>query len=121
MPDHAIGTLEESLWTGDAARYRELVDGRCVMVLPSAPFIRSGTEAIDAVSETPRWSGVTFSKQRSAQASDDLVVIAYHARGERGGASGYEAYCTSTWHRFPGQEWRVVQHQQLPPIVASAT
>lgn len=121
MPDHAIWTLEESLWTGDAAHYRELVDDLCVMVLPTAPFILGGTEAVDAVSDTPRWSRVQFSQQRSAQASDALISIAYHAHAERDGADGYEAYCTTTWHRAPGQEWRVVQHQQLPPIIAGAS
>ncbi|MES2712313.1 MAG: nuclear transport factor 2 family protein [Pseudomonadota bacterium] len=120
MAEDAIWTLEESLWTGDAQRYHELVGDDCVMVLPAAPFIMSGEEAIEAVASTPRWSGVRFSEERSAQPREDVVVIAYRATAEREGADAYEAYCTTTWHRVSDQDWRVVQHQQLPPITAGA-
>ena len=120
MPEDAIWTLEESLWTGDAARYQELVNDACVMVLPAAPFILSGAEAVEAVSDTPRWSRVQFSEQRSAQPRDDLIVIAYSAHAERNSGAAYDAYCTTTWYRTSSGAWRVVQHQQLPPITAGA-
>ncbi|MBR0656743.1 nuclear transport factor 2 family protein [Plastoroseomonas arctica] len=120
MDDAQIWDLEESLWTGGAERYQELVDEACVMVLPSDPFIMTGQQAIDAVSETPRWSQVRFSGQQTVHPEGDLVVIAYHAAAQRKGADDYQAYCTTTWQRRPNEEWRVVQHQQTPPITAGA-
>ena len=100
--------------------YQELVDEACVMVLTTAPFILSGGEAIGAVSDTPRWSRVQFSEERSAQPRDDAVVIAYRASAERDGGDAYAAYSTTARHRASGEVFRVVQHQQLPPITADA-
>jgi hypothetical protein len=120
MDDNKVWELEESLWTGGAERYHELVSDDCVMVLPSAPFIMTGEQAVDAVSNTPQWSDVSLDDRQTVSLKDDVVVIAYHATGKRDGADDYEAYCTTTWQRKSEDEWRVVQHQQTPPIVAGA-
>ena len=53
MEDNRIWAFEESLWTGDAAHYRELIDDECVMVLPEQPFVLSASQAIEAVADTP--------------------------------------------------------------------
>ena len=44
-------------------------------------------------------------------------MIAYHAKATRE-AETYEAHCTSTYRRLEHEVWRVVQHQQTPPLVA---
>jgi hypothetical protein len=116
MDDPRIWDFEKSLWTGGADRYRELVDDQCVMVLPTSPWVFSGAEAIEAVSDTPRWSEVTFSEQRVIRPEEGLIVIAYHARASRDGGEAYEAYCTSTLRRLAHEQWRVVSHQQTPPL-----
>lgn len=121
MDDAQIWTLEESLWTGGPERYRELVGDACVMVLPTAPFVFTGQQAIEAVSDTPRWSEVAFGDQQVMQPQDGVVVIAYHVKAKREGADAYEAYCTTTWQRSDPDEWHVVQHQQTPPIAAGAS
>ncbi|GAA0657670.1 hypothetical protein GCM10009102_02280 [Sphingomonas insulae] len=116
MEDNRIWAFEESLWTGNADHYRELIDDACVMVLPEEPFVLSSTQAIEAVADTPRWSTVTFSEQQVMRPQEGLITIAYRAEAEREGRSGYVAYCTTTMRRLEHDVWRVVQHQQTPPL-----
>lgn len=119
VDDDRVWSFEKSLWVGDAGHYRELVDDECLMVLPQPPFVLGGVQAIEAVANTPRWSSVAISDGRIARPQEGLIVIAYHARAERD-VETFEAHCTSTYRRLGPQEWRVVQHQQTPPIVVSA-
>ena len=114
MEDERIWAFEESLWTGDADHYRDRIDEHSVMALPSAPFILTGTQAVAAVADTPRWTAVTFSDQQVARPQEGLIVIAYQARAEREGEA-YEAYCTTTMRMRGHDDWLVVQHSQLPP------
>lgn len=116
MDDNRIWDFEQSLWTGDAAHYRELIDDECVMVLPEQPFVLAGRQAIEAVADTPRWSDVRFSEQQVMRPQEGLVAIAYKAEASREGATGYVAYCTTTMRRLEHDVWRVVQHQQTPPL-----
>ena len=121
MEDNRIWEFEESLWTGGADVYRELVDDECVMVLPEQPFVFKAQAAIDAVSSTPRWSKVSFSEQQVMRPQEGLIAIAYKADATRDGEE-YVAYCTTTMRRLEHDVWRVVQHQQtLPPVAGSAT
>ncbi len=116
MDDNRIWQFEESLWTGDAEQYRALIDDECVMVLPEHPFVFTGAQAIAAVSDTPRWTGVTFSEQQVMRPQEGLIAIAYKAEATREGATGYTAHCTTTMRRLSHEEWRVVQHQQTPAL-----
>ena len=119
MEDSRVWTFEESLWTGDADNYRKLIDDECVMVLPELPYVFTGKQAIEAVVNTPRWSKVTFSAQQVMRPQEGLIVIAYKAAASREGSSGdYEASCTTTMRRLGHDEWRVVQHQQTPPMAS---
>ncbi len=115
--DGRIWEFEESLWTGDAAHYHELIDAECVMVVPAPPFVMKGEQAIEAVSHTPRWETVEFSGKQVVRPQEGLIVIAYKAKATRSGSDSYTAYCTTTLRRLAHDEWRVVQHQQtLQPI-----
>ena len=116
MEDNRIWEFEKSLWTGDAETYRDLIDDACVMVLPEQPFVFSASQAIEAVADTPRWSDVAFSEQQVMRPQEGLITIAYKAEANRDGASGYVAYCTTTMRRVEHDVWRVVQHQQTPPL-----
>ena len=118
MDDDRVWAFEESLWTADAEHYRKSIDDECLMVLPAPPFVFSGEQSIKAVSETPRWSRVELSERRVSRPQEGLIVVAYRARAEREGSGGYEAHCTSTYRRLEHEEWRVVQHQQTPPLTA---
>jgi hypothetical protein len=120
MDDDRIWTFEESLWTADAEHYRESIDDECLMVLPAPPFVTSGQQAVQAVSETPRWSKVELSERQVARPQEGLIVIAYKARAERDGVPPYEAHCTSTYRRLSHESWKVVQHQQTPPLISSS-
>lgn len=120
MDDDRVWSFEKSLWTGGADHYRELVDEECLMVLPQPPFVLSGSQAIEAVADTPRWSEVEIAKGRIARPQEGLIVIAYHAKASRDGET-YEAHCTSTYRRLEHDKWRVVQHQQTPPLTSSAS
>ncbi|MBB6226711.1 DUF4440 domain-containing protein [Polymorphobacter multimanifer] len=116
MEDGRIWEFEESLWTGDAAHYHELIDEECVMVVPAPPFVVKGEQAIEAVSHTPRWETVEFSEQQIVRPQEGLIVIAYKVKAARANSDDYTAFCTTTMRRLAHDEWRVVQHQQtLPP------
>lgn len=119
MDDDRVWAFEKSLWTGDAAHYRELVDDECVMVLPQPPFVYQGADAIAAVADTPRWEDVEIGEGRIMRPQEGLIVIAYNAKAQRG-EERYEANCTSTMRRLSHDEWRVVQHQQTPPLRSTA-
>jgi hypothetical protein len=115
VDDNRVWSFEKSLWTCDADHYRELVDDECLMVLPQPPFVLSGAQAIEAVASTPRWSDIEISDERISRPQEGLIVIAYQARASRDGET-YEAHCTSTYRRLEHEVWRVVQHQQTPPL-----
>lgn len=115
MDDNRVWSFEESLWTADAAHYRECIDDECLMVLPEPPYVMSGQQAIEAVTDTPRWSEVTFSERQVARPQEGLIVIAYKAEASKDGER-YTAHCTSTYRRLEHEVWRVVQHQQTPPL-----
>lgn len=118
MDDARVWQMEESLWTGSAAHYRELIDAACLMVLPEPPHVLPGQAAIAAVSNTPRWAKVVLSQQHITRPQDGLIVLAYHAQAHQaGGEKAYQAHCTSTYRRLAHAVWRVVQHQQTPPLV----
>ncbi|MFN3944694.1 MAG: DUF4440 domain-containing protein [Allosphingosinicella sp.] len=116
MDDERVWRFEESLWIGGEDVYRSAVDADCLMVVPADPFVLRGEAAIAAVSGTPRWTKVELSRRQVARPEEGLIVVAYHARAEREGEAGYEAWCTSTYRRLGHEDWRVVQHQQLPKL-----
>lgn len=120
MDDNRVWHFEESLWTGDADQYRAMIDRECVMVLPEHPFVLTGSQAVETVADTPRWSGVTFSEQQIMRPQEGLIAIAYKVEASRDGSTGYVAHCTTTMRRLEHEEWRVVQHQQTPAMNTSA-
>ena len=115
MDDGRVWAFEENLWKGGADVYRESIDEACLMVVPAPPFVMTGQQAIDAVTDTPRWDKVTFSDEQIARPEEGLIVVAYQIDAERDGDAPFNAYCTSTYRRLSHEEWRVVQHQQMIP------
>lgn len=118
MDDERIWSFEASLWTADPERYRESIDSACLMVLPAAPHVFSGEDAIRAVQDTPRWSRVDMRDRRVARPQEGLVVIAYSVTAEREGTAPYAAHCTTVMRRLAHDDWKIVQHQQTPPLAA---
>ena len=116
MDDGRIWGSEESLWLADAEHYRATIDDECLMVLPAPPFVMTGSQAVEAVASTPRWASADLSERRVSRPQEGLIVIAYKVRAEREGITPYEAHCTTTYRRLSHEEWRVVQHQQTPPL-----
>ncbi len=115
MEDQRVWAFEESLWTADATRYRESIDDACLMVLPKPPYVMSGSQAIEAVSATPRWSAVELTERQVTRPQEGMIVVAYRAMARKADGEAYEAHCTSTYRRLSHEDWRVVQHQQTPP------
>jgi hypothetical protein len=119
MEDDRVRDFETALWVGGEDVYRRSIDPDCLMVVPAAPFVMSGSEAIEAVSQTPRWESVEFDDLRIGRPQEGLIVLAYGVRASRG-EQAYRAYCTSTYRRIAHEQWQVVQHQQtLPPVLGS--
>ena len=112
MTDDRVWEFEESLWTGTAEHYREIVDAECLMVLPEPPFVLAGAQAIAAVSDTPRWARVTTSVRHIKRPQEGLIVVGYKVEAFKAEGKAYEAYCTSTYRWLAHDVWRVVQHQQ---------
>ena len=112
MTDDRVWEFEESLWTGTAEHYRDLVDSDCLMVLPEPPFVMAGSQAIAAVSDTPRWARVTTTQRQIKRPQEGLIVVGYKVEAFKDEGKAYEAYCTSTYRRLEHDVWRVVQHQQ---------
>lgn len=119
MEDARIWEFEESLWTGDAEHYRELIDDECTMVLPAEPHIMTGEQAIEAVANTPRWTNVDLSERSVMRPEEGLIVIGYHAEASNDDGEAYKAWCSSTLRRLSHDEWRVVQHSQSLAPTAS--
>ena len=88
-----------------------------LMVLPRPPYVFARGEAVDAVSNTPKWDSVDFSNRQVMRPQEGLIVIAYRARASKGDEA-YEAHCTTTLRRLAHGEWQVVQHQQTPPLTS---
>jgi hypothetical protein len=120
MQDERIWDFERSLWTGPGGHYRELIDDEALLVVPAPPFILGGSAAAEMMAQTPRWERVDFSQQQVKRPQDGLIVIAYTARASREGHDPYEAHCTTVMRRIEHDVWRVVQHQQTPPLTAPA-
>ncbi|HEX8224653.1 MAG TPA: DUF4440 domain-containing protein [Allosphingosinicella sp.] len=119
MDDDRVREFETALWIGGEEVYRRSIDPDCLMVVPAAPFLLSGSEAIEAVAKTPRWETVEFDDLRIGRPQEGLIVLAYRVRASRGGEA-YSACCTSTYRRVEHEHWQVVQHQQslVPTAVA---
>ena len=113
MTDEDAWRVEERFWTGGADHYREALDPACVMAFPSPAGIIKGPEVVQSLAGAPRWSSVTMTETHAGRPSDNLLVLAYKARGRRDGTAPYDAYCTSTYRKV-GARWRLVQHQQTP-------
>ncbi|HYI40279.1 MAG TPA: DUF4440 domain-containing protein [Allosphingosinicella sp.] len=120
MDDDRVREFETALWIGGEDVYRRSIDPECLMVVPAAPFVMSGGEAIEAVSKTPRWETVEFEDFRIGRPQEGLIVIAYGVRASRG-EEAYSAYCTSTYRRIEHEVWQVVQHQQTVAPTAVLT
>lgn len=120
MDDARIWELEESLWTGTAEQYEKLIDGDCLMVVPMPPYILGGTDAADTMGTTPRWDSVELSNRMVTRPQEGLIVVAYTAHAQKADHDDYEAHCTTVLRRLEHDEWRVIQHQQTPPLTVAA-
>lgn len=118
MDDDRVWAFEESLWTGDADHYRESIDESALMVVPHPPYVLESEAAVAAVSDTPRWDEVTLGERRIVRPQEGLIVVAYRVEAGKSGGERYVAHCTSTYRRLAHEEWKVVQHQQTPPLTA---
>lgn len=120
MEDDRVWAFEESLWRADPDHYREAIDPEVRMALPQPPFLFSGDAAIEAVTQSPRWSQVAFEDGSIARPQHGLIVVAYTVHARRGTDEAYVAHCTSTYRLNEDHAWQVVQHQQTPKLAAPA-
>ena len=118
MDDERVWGFEHSLWVCEPEHYRELVDPEVVMVVPQEPFVLQGEAAIRAVQNTPRWAEAEITQGVISRPQEGLIAIAYHVTAKHGDdtENDYEAWCTSVYRRLEHDVWRVIQHQQTPPL-----
>jgi len=115
MDDQRVWAFETSLWTEGAENYREKVDQHVLMVLPTPPHVFEADAAIAAVSSTPVWERAELTERHVSRPEENHIVVAYKVEASRGEET-YTAWCTSTYRRLAPETWRVVQHQQTPPL-----
>ena len=120
MDDARVWAFEDSLWRADEAHYRESIAPDYLLVVPMPPYVLVGEQAVEALAKTPDWQSVTFSGQHVSRPHEGLIVIAYHVEAEGGGEQPYSADCSSVYRRMGHEDWKVVQHQQTPRLVAAA-
>lgn len=120
MDDDRLWGFEQSLWIEGPENYDEKVDDEVLMVLPRPPYVFAGRDAKEAVRSTPVWDRAELTDRQVSRPQEGLIVVAYRVRAEKEGHGGYEAHCTSVIRRLEHEVWRVVQHQQTPPLAASA-
>jgi hypothetical protein len=119
MEDTRVWAFEKSLWDADPDHYQNRLDEQIVMILPRPPFVFLGQAAKDAVKATPQWEEIDLSDRTVSRPQEGLIVVAYTVRC-RQGEERYEAHCTSTLRMRGHDDWLVVQHQQTPPLTATA-
>lgn len=112
MDDERVWKFEEGLWRAHEERYHERVDPDCVMALSREPWLFTGNDAIEAVSHTPAWEQVSFSRQDVRRPQEGLIAIAYHVAVAKGDTR-FSAACTSVYRRRAHDDWTVVQHTQI--------
>ena len=103
--------LERAFWTGAAAEAIRHLHPAAVMILAPTGLIR-GKALAATLTSAPRWDSVTMNGE--AVETDGITVLAYDALARRGGDS-YQALCSSAWVRVAGG-WRLLSHQQTPPL-----
>ncbi|NJC34974.1 hypothetical protein GGR88_002488 [Sphingomonas jejuensis] len=114
MDDDRVWDFETKLWKADEAFYRDNLDDKVIMVMPSPFGVMDGEQVIKGVSDTPRWSTVEFSEQRISRIQYGLLVAGYRVHADKEDAPTYEAWCTTTYRLDDQDKWWVVQHQQTP-------
>ena len=113
MNEEVAWDSERRLWTGGAARYRQLVDFQCVMAFPAPAGIMRFDAIMNSIDKMPRWWSVEMSDKFVTNPAKDITVLAYKATARREGEKPYEAFCTSTYCCFEGG-LRLVHDQQSP-------
>jgi hypothetical protein len=108
-----IWSLEEGFWVGGVAHYKRVMHPACIMGFMDPVGILQGDEILRSIERAPRWSAVLMHDRLEMRPAEDIIVLAYHAQGERPGAAPYRAHCTSTYVRTK-IGWQLVQHQQTP-------
>lgn len=109
--DDDVWRLEELLWIGTLAEFKQAVHPACIMAFATPVGIMAGAEILQSLQGVPRWTSVMMRERQECRPADGVVVLAYEAEGEREGDPPYRAICTSTYWRSD-HGWRLVQHQQ---------
>ena len=113
--EQRVWQLEEQFWTGSVEGSSAAVHAEALMAFPAPAGILGHAAILEGLRGSARWQAVAMEDRLLSGPADDLIVLAYTARAVRAGAATYAAYCTSTWLRSGG-DWKVVQHQQTPPL-----
>lgn len=119
MDDDRVKDFEKNLWTASGEEFLSNVDEHCLFVLPTKPFVMTRDQASEAIEATPRWSEVDFEDMCIERPEEGMIVVAYHATAKCDGRDPYKAHCSSTYRRLGHDNWRIVQHQQTPPLAAA--
>ena len=110
--DDEIWSIERGFWLKGDDHMRTHTGETCIMIFPSPVGILRDGNVFEGLKSAPRWDEVEISDQVCQRLEPDAVLIAYKARGERGGER-YEAWFSSTYLKRP-EGWRLYLHQQTP-------
>lgn len=103
-------TLEDRLWTDDAAFLRNSLHRKALLVFPDPTGTLTADRAIAALEGSPRWDKVTLSNRHANALGNGVVSLAYDAVAETAQET-YPARCSSVYVTSAGR-WRLVHHHQ---------
>ena len=83
--DDEIWSIERGFWLKGDDHMRTHTGETCIMIFPSPVGILRDGNVFEGLKSAPRWDEVEISDQVCQRLEPDAVLIAYKARGERGG------------------------------------
>lgn len=106
--------IERALWTGGPEAYGRHLDPDCLVAFSDElAGVSSRDDIARSAAESPRWRDLDLDPRGLIRPSDDVALLTYRARANRGTREQYEALASSCYIRRNG-EWKMVFHQQTP-------
>src|SRR5690625_4841879 len=111
MQKEQLLKIEKGFWFEGADYYNQHVADEAVFVFPG---MRLGKEdGVNSADQAPRWDDLELSNTQVIHIADKVVVLTYHATGQREGADPYTGNI-STVYRIENGEPKMIFHQHTP-------
>lgn len=111
MSKEELLKIEKGFWSEGSDYYQKHISENAIFVFPG---MRLGKEdGVSSADKAPRWDKIEFSNEDLFELSGNIVILTYHAKGQREGTDGY-AGNIATIYRLENDEPKMVFHQHTP-------